>query len=183
MKNALLVHGAYGNTEENWIPWLKRKLEDSDFLVTVPILPTPENQNLDNWLNIISPYLTGLGEESILVGHSIGAVFLLSILEKLEMPIRNAIFVSGFLHNLGNKKFDEINKSFYAKDFDWLRIRNNAKNIVVFHGSNDPYVPVKEAEILANALEAKIKIIEGGGHLNESAGFKEFPELLEAALK
>lgn len=179
MKTALLIHGAYGNPKENWMPWLKEELEQFDYEVIAPTFPTPENQNLGSWLDVLKPRLAKLDNESVLVGHSIGAVFMLSILEKLKSPIYTAVFVSGFLHDLGNNDFDKINNSFYDKDFDWQLIKGNARSIVVFHGDDDPYVPLKEAKYLAENLGTKIKVIKNGGHLNESAGFTEFPELLK----
>ena len=26
MKNFFIIHGAFGNSQENWFPWLERKL-------------------------------------------------------------------------------------------------------------------------------------------------------------
>ena len=180
MKTALIIHGAYGGPSENWIPWLRSELEKLEYKVIVPTFPTPENQNLENWLEIVTPHLSELDSESVLVGHSIGAVFLFSILEKLHEPVQNTVFVSDFLHDLGNEDFDKINNTFYNKDFDWERIRNNSQNISVFHGDNDPYVPVKEAGDLAEKLGVKVRLIKEGGHLNESAGYTEFSDLLSA---
>lgn len=44
MKNVLIIHGAYGNPKENWIPWLTAKLEAVRYKVDTPQFPTPENQ-------------------------------------------------------------------------------------------------------------------------------------------
>lgn len=179
MKTALLVHGAFGDPEENWLPWLKQELEKFDYKVIIPTLPTPEEQNLESWMKIAEPYLAELDEESVIVGHSIGATFLLSVLEKLEKPIYAAVFVSGFLNDLGDEQFDSINRTFYQKEFDWDRIKRNAEKVAIFHGSDDPYVPTAQALALARRLETEPIIIPNGGHLNEAAGFTEFPELLE----
>ena len=53
MKNAIIIHGTYGNPDENWFPWLKIELEKIGYQVYVPTFPTPENQNLEAWLKII----------------------------------------------------------------------------------------------------------------------------------
>lgn len=182
MKTALIIHGAYGNPNENWIPWLKTELEKFGYEVAVPTFPTPENQNLESWFDAVSPYLEKLNSESVLIGHSIGAVFLLSVLEKLNTPIKTTVCASGFLHDLGNDDFDKINRSFYEKDFDWQRIKQNSKDVFVFHGDVDPYVPLKEAESLAENLGTEVEVIKNGGHLNKSAGFVEFPAILEAII-
>lgn len=41
MANVIIIHGAYGNPEENWFPWLKKELEKLDCRVFVPKFPTP----------------------------------------------------------------------------------------------------------------------------------------------
>ena len=46
-KQVLLLHGAYGNPDENWFPWVKGELESKGFLVQTPTFSTPENQNLE----------------------------------------------------------------------------------------------------------------------------------------
>ena len=56
MKNIFIIHGAYGNPEENWIPWLKTELERLGCNVSAPRFPTPENQSLENWTKIFNKY-------------------------------------------------------------------------------------------------------------------------------
>ena len=179
MKTALIIHGAFGSPNENWIPWLKTELESQGYEVFTPVFPTPERQSLENWNAVLQDYLPKLNQASLLVGHSIGTVFALSVLEQLDEPVKSTVLVSGFLSDLGNKSFDSINTSFYSKDFNWEQIKLNGGNISVIHGNNDPYVPIEQAESLSSKLGVILEIIENGGHLNEGAGFKEFPQLLK----
>lgn len=112
---------------------------------------------------------------SRLIGHSVGCPFILSLLEKHKASA--AYLVSGFIQLLGND-FDEINKTFVEKEFDWATIRKNCPKFYVYHGDNDPYVPLEYAEEMASKLGVKVKVIPNGGHLNEAAGFDKFEELL-----
>lgn len=183
MKNAFIVHGSFGHPEENWIPWLKTELENAGYQVTVPVFPVGDRQNYENWMQVIYPYLSEMNSETVLTGHSIGPAFILGILEQLERPIHKAVLVSGFLGLLGNETFDAVNKTISVREFDWEKIKNNAMNFVMLHGSDDPYVPTAKAVELGGYLGVTPIMIENGGHLNEAAGFTEFPKLLEELLK
>jgi len=179
MTNIFIIHGAYGNPEENWFPWLKYELEKLDCRVFVPKFPTPENQSLENWLNVFKDYKQYLNENSIVIGHSLGPVFLLNIIEKLDKPIKAAFFVSGFLDLLGNPDFDNINKSFIEKSFDWQKIKRNCLKFFIFHSDNDPYVPLAQAEELAKNLGVDVILVKNADHFNEKAGYNKFDLILE----
>ena len=173
-----IIHGAYGNPKENWFHWLKKELESKGHTVFVPELPTPENQSLENWMEIMEPYLEKIDPDTIFIGHSLGPAFILSILEKIDVEVKSCFFVSGFLGLLNNPDFDEINKTFTTKEFNWEKIKENCEKFYVIHSDNDPYVPLAKANELANKLNTDVIIIEGAGHFNESAGYTEFPKLL-----
>lgn len=175
MKNVFIIHGTYGNPEENWFPWLKKELERLNIPVFIPAFPTPEKQNIKNWTETFLPLEKKINEKSIFVGHSIGPAFVLHILERYK--IKKAIFVAGFLGSLGNTDFDKLNKSFF-KEFEWKTITQNCEKFVLFHADNDPYVPLNKGEELANKLGVKLKIISGAGHFNKVAGYTEFKEVL-----
>jgi len=178
MKNAIIIHGTYGNPDENWFPWLKTELEKIGYKVYVPTFPTPENQNLKSWIGVIENYHIEFNKETIIIGHSVGASFILSILESLDSPIRAAFLVSGFLGLLGNEEFDNLNYTFTTKPLNWKKIQNNVGKIFIYHSNNDPYVPIEQARMLAKHLNVNPVIIENGGHFNKEAGYKEFPKLL-----
>lgn len=177
MKNVFIIHGAYGYPGENWFPWLKKELEKEGYNVIVPTFPTPENQNLNNWLKVIGNYKKYFDQDTIVVGHSIGAGFLLNVIERLERPIRSAFLVSGWT-GLLNDSLDEINKTFIDKQFDWNKIKKNCQKFYVYNSDNDPYVPLKLGQDLAKNLEADLILVKNGGHIGSKAGFTEFPLLL-----
>ncbi|MBI2151440.1 serine hydrolase family protein [Candidatus Woesearchaeota archaeon] len=173
-----IFHGAYGNPQENWFPWLKKELEKCGCEVYVPQFPTPENQCLESWKTVFENYKDKVTENSILIGHSIGATFLLHILENREETVKAAFLVAGFISPLKNAQFDELNTSF-LKEMDWLKIQKNCKRTYVFHSDNDPYVPLKFGKELSEKLGIGVTIVKKAGHFNENIGYKEFPLLLD----
>ena len=178
MATVFIIHGSYGDPEENWFPWLTKELQDRGCQVFVPEFPTPKNQSLQTWRSVFSGYEGYVDDETIFIGHSLGPAFILDLLEKVEESVHLTVFVSGFLGLLDNEKFDSINKTFVDREFDWERIKKNCKKFIVIHADNDLYVPVEKSLELAEKLGVEPIIIPGGGHFNADAGFKEFPALL-----
>lgn len=179
MATAIIIHGAFGHSKENWFPWLKKELEKIGYAVFVPDFPTPENQSLQNWLKIFKQYEQKLTKDSFVIGHSLGVPFLLSVIEKLSKPIKAAFFAAGFAGQLGNPKFDKLNKSFLKKSFDWKKIKKNCQYFYVFYSDNDPYVSKEKSEELIRNLNAKAIFIKDAGHFNKKAGYTTFNQLLE----
>jgi len=117
-----------------------------------------------------------------MIGHSLGAAFILNYLEQTSKKIKAAFLVAGF-HKLLNIPYDEINKTFVGKEFDWDKIKNNCGRFFVIASDNDEYIPLKMGKELAKILDAKLTIIRNGGHINKKSGFDKFPMLLESILK
>lgn len=180
--NIVIIHGIYGHPQENWFPWLKRELESRGYEVTVPKFPTPLDQSLESWLRIIAKYEDKINEETVMIGHSLGAAFILDYLEQTNKKIKAALLVAGF-HMLIDNEFKELNKSFVGKEFDWDKIKKDCEKFVVIASDNDPYISLEINREMAQILDAELVVIHNGGHLNKKAGYDKFPELLELALK
>lgn len=172
-----LIHGAYGSPNGNWFPWVKNELEKENQEVIVPEFPTPKNQNLKKWMEIFEPYFNQIKEDSLFVGHSLGCAFLLAVLERIK--VKKTIFIAGFLGEIGNPDFDEINKTFTKREFNWEKIKRNCKEFKILYSDNDPYVHEEKAFQIAQELGIEPTLIENGGHFNKDAGFLEFPQLIE----
>lgn len=180
-KTALIIHGAYGNPAENWFPWLREQLEALGYEVVTPPLPTPKHQHLEMWLERVEEYRQEWGDENtIFIGHSIGAAFVLRLLmSHTGEPIRAAFLVAGFITQLGDPKFDKLNASFLANSFDWERIKENCQKFFVYHSDNDPYVQLAKGEEMAKKLGVQITMVPDAGHFNAEAGYTEFDRLLQ----
>lgn len=120
--NYLIAHGAYGYPEENWFPWLKNKLS-KNAKVIVPKFPTPEGQSLDAWLAIADQSLAGFTpENTLLIGHSAGAVLVLRMAEKTHKPFKAVFSVCPFARPLGLPQFDPLLATFVQPAFDWQAV-------------------------------------------------------------
>jgi predicted alpha/beta hydrolase family esterase len=175
----LIVHGAYGDPTENWFPWLEQKLKKRGD-VRIPQFPAGERQNLDAWLAVADQTLANISpRNTILIGHSSGALLTLRMAEKTRQPFRAVCAVCPFARDLGHADFDPLNASFIYPAFDWQAVMRGAGTMICFAGDDDPYVPLAYSKEVAEKASAAFVIVKKGGHLNAEAGYREFPLLLE----
>ncbi len=168
----IIIHGVYNSPQGNWFPWLKEQLEAEGHKVVVPKFPTPINQLLENWMKEMEK--NDAGEDAILVGHSLGAAFLLSWLE--QHKARAAFLIAGF-HTLLGVPLDNLNKSFVDKEFDWEAIKRNCPLRFAICSDDDPYIPQNISRDLAKKMGSELSIIKAGKHLNLESGYNTFPFL------
>ena len=178
-KHVVIIHGSYGNPMENWFPWLAEQVQTYDHSVTIPTLPTPVGQSIDTWKQAFREQVGSLTANMLLVGHSMGVGFALRLLEESGQRVAGTFLAAGFIGTLGLPDYDPINATFFARPFDWHKIRQNAGRVYVYAGDDDPYVPVERTDEIARQLVSPLRVIAGGGHLNAETDFVTFPHLLE----
>ena len=181
MRPIFIFHGTEGYPEENWFPWLKEKLETTgNYKVFVPQFPSPPvvPAKIAEWFEVLKGYEQYTNDDTILIGHSLGGIFALRILEQRKKPVRAAILVGTPIgvHPILNYDRDS---SFSGFSFDWATIKANATDFVVYQSDNDPYVSLGNGEELAKNLGVPLSFIPNAGHFNTKAGYTKFEALLE----
>lgn len=179
----IIFHGTGAAPSANWFPWLQHELEERGIGAAVPAFPTPEHQSWACWRELFYDQFQYLTPGMILVGHSVGCAMILRLLEESHHAVRRTFLTAGWTGLLSNPEFDPLIHSFCDGSFDWEQIRAQAGKVMMFHGDDDPYVPLARAQELAHHLGAALEVLAGGGHLNLAAGYNAFPELLEAILE
>ena len=197
----IIFHGSFGNSKENWIPWLKEELEKFGNIVSVPEFPIEDwdqltknktkiilkKQNLINWLNFFKKSeLKNINktEKLCFIAHSIASVFIFHLVLKFNIKLEKVIFISPFLEKLNTLwQIDKVNETFYKTNFNFGKIKKLIPVSIVIYSDNDPYVGRKLMEKFAEKLNSKKKLIINGGHFNKKAGFEKFPQLLKLCLK
>lgn len=179
MKNAIILHGTMGSPKGNWFEWLKGQLEAKGLQVWLPELPHANQPSLREWADFVHsncPFT--LNEDTLVVGHSSGAILALILAQENDAPIGQVIAVSVFHDNALNW---DANSRLFDVPFRWSAIHAHAQKLLFVHSDDDPYVPLAQAQFVANNCQAELIMIPGQGHFNleKSEGFKEFPKLLE----
>jgi len=134
MMNVFIFHGTEGYPGENWFPWMKKELEARGCRVVVPQFPSPPvvPAKMDEWRAVLKGFEKFIDENTIFIGHSLGGLFLLRVLEKLSHPIRGACFVGTPVGVLPVINYTR-DTSFSGYDFDWEALKKKARHFIVYH--------------------------------------------------
>ena len=184
----VILHGTEGSPEGNWFPWLSKELEGLGQKTTRPTLPTPAGQNVESWTKVINNAVKELGgpdEETVIIAHSMSPMAVCHYLNRYNVKIRAAFFVSGFTDYVDElEPYYTVNPRFFDKNFDWKKLKKNCSKIICFAGDNDPYLPQDVLKRFSELCGAKkFILVPKGGHFNEEFGYKTFPLLLETIKK
>ncbi len=192
-KILLYIHGGMTfNNKEDYMNYLREReisLENfdywaDDFLknsmgekykLVKPRMPCKENAKYEEWKITFEKFTQYLDENSILIGTSLGGIFLAKYLSenKLQTKLKAVFLVA--------PPFDDsLSTEDLAGDFelkqDLKLIEENAENIFFYFSTDDPVVPVEHLRKYHELLpKASFKELDNkNGHFIIS----EFPELI-----
>jgi predicted alpha/beta hydrolase family esterase len=171
MTKVIMVHGWGGNKEQGWFLPLKKELEKEKFEVINENMPETFHPNIEKWVNELRKISGKISEDTYFIGHSIGCQTIMRFLEKSSNKIGWAILIAAWL-NLNDGTWDEtytyeIAKPWIETPINFEKIKDNCKKFLVILSKDDPYVPVKDAEIFKKELDANIMIIDKRAHIEE----------------
>jgi len=194
----VIFHGTVSNSQSNWTPWLKTELEMLGHEVITPDFPTitwdeveaeggnfhPRIQNVTAWLatfESLKESIINSHEKLCFIGHSLGSVFILHLLEKYTISVDLGIFVCPFLTKLEHCvwQINALNETFYKETFNFSKIQNQLKQSYTIYTNNDPYVGIRDSLIFADSIQSTKILIPNGGHLNTATGYTTFPFIRE----
>jgi predicted alpha/beta hydrolase family esterase len=159
------------NAPDSWFPYVKRELERLGLQVISQNFPDPVKARKEYWL----PFLKKLGanENTVLVGHSSGAVAAMRYAESHKLL--GSVLVSACYTDLGMAS--EKISGYYNESWDWNAIKNNQSWIVQFHSTDDPLIPINEARFIHQMLDSDYIEDSDQEHYGYPTSKLEFPEL------
>jgi uncharacterized protein len=177
VSKAIFIHGNGGSTAGDiWFPWLAAESEALGLEVVRRTFPDNVKARARFWL----PFIEELGadEDTILIGHSSGAVAAMRHAETHQLL--GSILVSPCFTDLGDS--GEAESGYYSRPWDWPAIREHQQWIGVYHSADDPLVPVAEARFIARELRCSYFELEGRGHFIDQRTFPEIAAFLKRKL-
>ena len=149
-------------SDSNFYGWLAKKLRKHPAFdeVVLKNMPDPVRARRTIWLPFMTDEL-GADERTVLIGHSSGAVAAMRLLETHKLY--GCVLVSACHTDLGDG--NERASGYYPPSggpWQWSNIRANAGsgggNLAILHSDNDPFIPLEEAQHVAENLGVELRV-------------------------
>jgi len=163
--------------KKDWKATLENKL-GRGFEVLLPKMPNKDNSKYEEWKIWFEKFIPFLEKEVVLVGHSLGGIFLSRYLSENKFPkkILAVLFVAAAYDG---KKSPARASGFILKK-DLKLIKNQSRKVIFYHSRNDKAVPFSSFKEYKKLLPQSIfREYENRGHFNQS----NFPELVRDVRK
>ena len=168
---AIIIHGNGGCTAGDiWLPWVERELTTIGIDVINQTFPDNIRARAAFWL----PHLASLGadENTILIGHSSGAVAAMRYAQSHKLL--GSVLVGVCHTDLGDSF--EASSGYYNSPWQWEKIRGNQQWIAIYNSTDDPHIPIAEARFVAAKLRCSYFEFSDRGHFTDS---RQFPEVID----
>lgn len=190
---------SYNLLKTEWLPRFQAALEPLGHKILLPELPfdnwdevkaagegaTPK-QSLDSWTVAFDLFYPQIAQtkDLVFVGHSLGTLFTLHVVEKFNLQLDSAIFVCPFLLHLEKSEWpiNLVNKTFYKSNFDFVKLQKLIPQSFVLYGTDDPYVETVQSLMFAKQLSSSVIGVVGGGHLNKAENVDLILELAKTRI-
>jgi len=162
-----------------WEADLENKLGNT-FEIIRPRMPLSDNAKYRDWKILFEKYIPFLSKDYILIGSSLGGIFLAKYLSENDMPKKALSVYIVCAPFDGNLPTEDLAGGFKLKS-NLSMIEKNCKNLYVMFSDDDDVVPVSHAEKYREKLPgAQILIYnDRRGHFTAPT----FPEIIKLIKK
>lgn len=158
----------------DWKSFLFRDLGEG-FEVLSPRMPNKQNAKYEEWKIWFEKMFQFIENGVILIGHSMGGLFLVKYLSENNFPKKiSALFLIATPYDL------EGHVQEFRLGGDLQKVWEKCQNIHIFHSNDDPIIPINEANIYKKIWTGSVlHLLIGRGHFNQ----ENFPEIMEEIRK
>lgn len=196
MKQLVFVHGGTPyNSYEEYLNSLKQTQYDpardnrrrwkdslqerfgSEWNILAPVMPSKYNAKYLEWKIWFDKVVSFIEEDTVLVGHSLGGIFLVKYLAENKLPKNiTATFLIA-------APYDTDGASYSLDDFKLPQnidlLPGQAGKLFLYYSTDDGTVPIGNLEKYKERLpKAEVRLYKDKGHFNQ----EEFPELIKEIL-
>lgn len=173
LKSIEIDFSRYLGERKYWKSHLRKDLEN-DFEVVMTEMPSKMNAKYiewEIWFQKIIPYLR---DNVVLLGHSLGGIFLIKYLNENPFPVKiSAIFLLAAPFN--DEALEPLGDFKLAQDLS--KITELTNKIYLYQSEDDPIVHPSEVYKYQKAFpNATLRLFKDKGHFHK---LEEFPEIIE----
>lgn len=191
-RNAIVLHGKPGEEEyydlnqasasnAHWLAWLQNALMANDIHCYNPEVPFAFEPQYELWRKEFER--VDINQDTLLVGHSTGAGFIVKWLsEHKDVNVSKIVLVAPYFDPFGEIK----EKDFFNFQFDRDLASRTKYGVTVFHSDNDMQdVQLSTKKLLEEVDGINYVEFYNYGHFCKEWNMNtdEFPELLEECLR
>lgn len=158
---------------QNWKSTLKGSLGDT-YQVIAPRMPNPSNAKYTEWKIWFQKLAQVMDSGAMLVGHSLGGIFLAKYLSEEAIPVsvKATILVAAPYDDEGS----EESLGDFVLSGDLSGLSRQGGEVILYHSEDDPVVPFLQLSKYQKILpDAQVKIFSDRQHFNQ----EYFPEIVE----
>jgi leucyl-tRNA synthetase len=154
--NFLILHGYTGLPTKNFIPWLKKRLEGQGYKVQAPEMPNTKNPKEEEQVDYVLENCR-IDENTILIGHSLGGIVAMKVLQKVNHLIAGLVLVAPAIDPTFSE-VDTVDKPFwktFSWNFDYDQIKKLAPTRTILSDLQEKQ-RITYLEFLGKKLDAKL---------------------------
>jgi predicted alpha/beta hydrolase family esterase len=164
-----------GGPNDNWFPYLKKKLEQLGICVIASEFPDNVLARESFWIPFLKDTLQA-DDQTVIVGHSSGAIAAMRFAE--ISCLLGSVIVGAYHTDLG--MHTEKQSGYFNRPWNWEAIQKNQRWIIQFASEDDPWIPIEEARFVHEHLQTEYYEYKDQGHFGGDYNKIIFPELLHA---
>jgi predicted alpha/beta hydrolase family esterase len=183
-KTAIILHGMPSQEEYadparpapsncHWLPWIQRQLLLKGILAQTPEMPEPYRPDYAKWRGMFERF--SADQDTILIGHSCGAGFIVRWLSENKVKVGRVVLVAPWLDP--ERKL----KGFFDFDID-PALPSRTDGVVVLNSTDDfEGIQISVDKLREPLKDARFIDLQGLGHFClDDMKTQEFPQLLAA---
>ena len=161
----LIAPGYCGSDDNHWQSyWQKEnkeyiRIEQRDWYHPVA----------DEWADTIEKYVRESSDDVVVVAHSLACVALAIWVQNTNLSIKGALLVAP--PNIECEKLRTVIKGFSPVPMQELPFKS-----ILLASTNDEYMNIDQAEVLANHWKSTFLNIGNKGHINSNSNLMNWPE-------
>ena len=165
-------------SSKDWKDSLQEKLGE-DFIVYIPQMPNKQNAQYEEWKILFEKVLELLDEDIVLIGHSMGGIFLAKYLSEnnIHKKIQKTFLISAPFSDEGL-----IHESLcsFVREGDLNNFEKQAGKVYLYHSQDDMVVPYDHVQKYAKELpSAVVREFKDRGHFKQESIVELVEDVLE----